>query len=70
MTLMFMKNLRLHDSVQCHGIDGDTWPLGDDDDERTLELEVNKECNVVGTLLTLRQLCEDQESSPSAAAAG
>lgn len=39
------------------------------EDEPTLEAEKGEECNVLGTLLTLGQLCKDQESPPSLATA-
>lgn len=64
------KELSLHDGVQSHRVDRNTRALGDNNDKSTLELEINKEGNVVGTLLTFRQLGEDQETAPSSTAAG
>lgn len=62
------KKLSLHDGIQSHGIDGDTWPLSDDDEQGTLELEVDEEGNVVGALFTLGQLGKDQEAPPALSA--
>jgi hypothetical protein len=44
--------------------------LGDDYKQSALELKVYKESNVVGTLLTLGQLCKDQETAPALASLG
>ena len=64
------QELSLHDGVQSHGVDRNTRPLSNNDDESALELEVHEEGNVVGTLLTLRQLSKDEETAPSSSAAG
>lgn len=64
------EELSLHDSVQGHGVDCDTGALSNNDDESALELKVDEESNVVGPLLTFRQLSEDKESAPTAATAG
>lgn len=64
------KELGLHNSVQGHGVDGDTGALSDNDDERALKLEVDEKGNVIGTLLTLCQLSKDQKAAPSSAAVG
>lgn len=64
------EQLGLHNSIQGHGIDRDAWALSDNDNKRTLELKVDEKSNVVGALLTLRQLSEDQEAAPPSATAG
>ena len=64
------EKLGLHDGVQGHGVDRNTWSLSDNDDESALELEVDEESNVVGSLLTFRQLGEDQKTTPTSATAG
>jgi hypothetical protein len=62
--------LRLHDGVQSHGVESNSRSLGNNDEQRALELEIDKEGDVVGTLLTLGQLCEDQEAAPALAGLG
>lgn len=64
------QELSLHDSVQSHSVDCNAWALGDNDDQSALELEVDEESNVIGSLFTLGQLGEDQETTPSSATAG
>lgn len=61
------NNLGLHNGVQSHGIDGDTGTLGDNDEQGALELEVNKEGNVVDAFFTLGQLRKDEETAPTLA---
>lgn len=60
--------LGLHDSVQCHAIDGNTRSLGDDDEQSALELEVDEKGNIVGTLLGLGEFGKDKEAAPALAA--
>jgi hypothetical protein len=62
--------LGLHDGVQSHSVDGCSGSLGNDDEKSALELEVYEERDVVGTLLTLGQLGEDQESPPTLSSLG
>ncbi len=59
------KKLSLHNSVQSHGINSDTRSLGDNDEQRALELEVDKQSNIINSIFTLRQLGEDEETTPS-----
>lgn len=59
--------LCLHDSPQCHGVDGNAGALSDNDDEGAFELEVDEEGNVIDALAALGQLGEDQESTPALA---
>lgn len=59
------EQLRLHDSIQGHAVNSNSWPLSDDDEKRALELEVNEERDVIGTLFTLGQFSEDQEAPPT-----
>lgn len=63
--IAYGKKLCLHDGVKSHGIDGDSRTLSDYDEEGALELKVDENSNVVGTLLGLGQFSKDQEASPT-----
>jgi hypothetical protein len=57
------EQLGLHDSVQCHSVDGNARSLSDNDEQTALELEIDEQGHIVGAFLTLGQLGEDQEAS-------
>lgn len=54
---------------QRQGVDDLSWSRAEDDSNPRLEREVGEERHILGTLLTLRQLREDQETLPATALA-
>ena len=64
------QEVRLHDGVQSHGVEGNARSLCNNDEQGALELEVDKKGDVVGTLLTLGQLGKDQKTTPALASLG
>ena len=64
------KKLRLHDCIQGHGIDGCAGPLCNDEKQGALELEIDKEGDVIGALFTLGEFGKNQEASPALAGLG
>lgn len=61
-------NVGSEHGIQCHGIDTNTRPLGENDADGGLEGKVDEEGDVVGALSALSQGIEDEEALEAASA--